>query len=171
MPESRLTFEAGPPTLNPPAEPADAFAAMEAHALLLDASSSLSDPILPCQPPYIELDLVIDDEPAAFANYRLSVPGAEGRSGKLDERGHIRIDGVDVSAGDVMLKVHVEDDDTDPDAEPVFEIQLVPVESAEPVDEDEEEEPELLEYFHPTFDHRLVPFDDEGDENDDAAED
>jgi hypothetical protein len=158
---TNLTLTPGPSTLVMPEDTAEAFAAMEQEALEGERSQSLSDGIRPCETPYLELTLLDEDgEPAAFARYSVAAGGAR-QSGTLDENGHVRIDGVDVSADQVMLKVLVVDDASQPDDQPVYEIQLVPIEAPLSMEREGEPEPDLAPYFHPSFDHRQLPAGDE----------
>lgn len=134
------------------------FLAMEEEIESGFKTEALDDPILPCVEPSVELTLLTaDDEPAAHAKYSLTLPGGEVRSGVLDENGHVLIEGLDVPADKVKLQVEVYDNDDDPESIPEFTIQLVPI-GPEPEESDSSEEEELeAPYFHPTFDHRVVP--------------
>lgn len=156
----QLIMTAGPLRLKAPEDKAEAFAGMEQEALEGEMSQALSDPILPCETPYLELSLLDGDgEPAAFANYRIAVAGAAPQSGTLDANGYVRIEGLNVSADEVMLKVHITEDPDDPGAVPVYEIQLVALEAMAAESLEEEPAPDVLPYFHPAFDQRM-PIDD-----------
>jgi hypothetical protein len=153
-----LIITAGPPMLKEEEDTASAFSAMEEEIASGYRSDTLADPILPCLQPSVELTLLLDDdEPAAFAKYSLSLPGGDVRSGVLDENGFVRIEDLDIPADQVMLQVEVFEDDDDPESVPEFTLQLVPKvpdpETAETLQEDSPEQ----DYFHPTFDHRVVP--------------
>lgn len=158
---AQLTMTAGPLRLKAPEDKAENFAAMEQEALDGEMSQALSDPILPCETPFLELSLLDGDgEPAAFARYRITVADAAPQSGTLDGNGYVRIEGLNVSADEVMLKVHITEDPDDLAAAPVYEIQLVALEAIAADSLEEEPAPDVLPYFHPTFDQRM-PADDE----------
>jgi hypothetical protein len=140
---------------DPEPDPLESFDSMEEEVVSGERGATLTDPILPCKEPWLELTLLgPDDEPAAFADYRLSAPGAE-RSGKLDKDGHVRIDGIDVAADEVMLKIQIVDDE-DPEKPPTYELQLTPIEKDDVLKQQAIEKiPDEPEYFQPTFDGRV----------------
>ena len=164
--QSGWVIEAGPSTLkDPPPEPLESFQSMNEEVVLGERNDELSDPILPCQKPWLELTLLDDNgEPAAYANYRITAPGGGGRTGQLDANGHVHIDDIDVPADKAMLKVWIVDNENDPDAPPTYEIQLVPKAPDPEVQQIETEQPpEEPEYFHPTFDRRVADEDEASD--------
>jgi len=169
-----LIITAGPPTLKEEEDPASAFSAMEEEIVSGSRSDSFSDPVLPCLKPSVELTLLGDDDkPAANAKYTLNVPGGGSHSGVLDENGFVHIDDLDIPADQVMLEVEVFDNEEDPESIPEFTIQLVPKATGPETEEiSEEAEPPEEDYFHPTFDHRVIPEPDpeEAADNDELTE-
>lgn len=150
-----------------PPEPQDAFASMEAAIVEGELQEESLSPVLPCQNPYLELTLTDDDgNPLANAKYKLTAPGGENRTGTLDENGFVHLDGIDIAADTCSLRLQIQEDENDPEADPTYEVQVVPKETEpEPAEDEEPGEPEQTEYFHSSLDVRSIsPEDGEDDE-------
>lgn len=157
-------FEVGDLTVKPEEQsPAESFAAMEDEVLEGNSSREVGNPILPCQKPSLELLLSDEDgKPAANIPYNLSLPDGTQRSGKLDDKGYVRIEDIETDIDTVTLKLwrEVLDDGTS-----IYELQLVKLEDTLSEEIEQEEEPEFPGYFIPSYD-RFIEL-----EEDDLPED
>jgi hypothetical protein len=130
-------FQGAPsPAESKPDDDAPESFAMAEETVLTEKSRTLGSPILPCQTPWVELQLFdADGEPVQGAPYSISGGGVS-QSGRLDKDGFVRLEGVDLNAEQVMLAVEVEEDDN---GELSYTLEVVPLEPEGTGEEDSAE--------------------------------
>lgn len=123
-------------------DPLTSLASMEQEVSTLE-DEDVTAPATSCGTPWLEVFLYDDDgEPAQGADYDLSAPGVPAQKGKLDERGCVRVEGVEADDPDALdLQVAV---DRDADGEITgYRVELVanePSTTTEDADEDDDVE-------------------------------